>query len=41
MVSATDEGAGLAEDKAQLISHKQPPPRVGYVGHSLGSFQLS
>ena len=26
-----DEGAGLAEDKAQLMSRKQPPPRVGYV----------
>ena len=26
-----DVGAGLAEDKAQLISHEQPPPRVGYV----------
>ena len=26
-----DEGTGPAEDKAQLISHKGPPPRVGYV----------
>ena len=26
MRTAIDEGAGLAEDKAQLMPHKQPPP---------------
>ena len=30
VVVVVDEGAGLAEDKALLMSCKQPPPRMGY-----------